>query len=741
MCSCEFKNWIFRVPYRTLKSKARNEGGISLFLFFVSTLPTFLLWLVPPCTSIDASQPLVERVFARASAAEAASPTLDEYRTALTRKYPAHTATINRLLEQYPYWFITLERDYGLTPILAMKNADETEFSILFRDPALFMDIYKHIPHKVGSEEKRASYALLLSNALSISQPNDAYERTLAQALEEDRKADRSRGPKGTSFQRFVNQYPQPQNYFQVLKKEPDRLAVFLELIQEMDYRTVERFISSPNAGAFLLTTGLEGRDLLEEHGEEVLFLSLFLSEADQKRLPELFRCYPDLGLIVEETGMEGFLIFLSTPKFFDRFLSQFYHNSRFGCLLACEYIRTASDHLGQDRFQSIAEGPDRDYLAGALGEIAKRQNEDGTPGYNCIISDPYVTEFLIEFRNRGKDALERFGNYRIAESIIRYWGPSKRQMEVALEAIEKYGPMGIQAVNHFRESNNFKAFSGEYGVKALMILHYKNDPSEQNLISSDKEDALSKYELDAETGAPIPVKTGAVEFVPGYDLVSTCYKTVKNGRFPTLQEIGWSALDAMGIGLSVGTIVGKNLLKNLAKTVGRHGGKALKSVKVSAKTLKESTQSLAQTAYNNIKKTLPKNMTTSNQAGQKKALKNYSDELFKTIGKATKGVGKNLSNDYWFIKLRAYQPNETIQSMWTKCGKWSKAAKIKLMKPAASLNRAFIALRSGATWQTRTINELGEELLPGALCYEGVSALEDRVDEQLRKRLKEKTK
>ena len=226
------------------------------------------------------------------------------------------------------------------------------------------MKIYEHIPRKVGNDEKRANCALLLANALSIAEPSDAYEKALARALDEDRKTDRLTGHKGTSFQRFVNRYPQPQNYFEVLKKEPDRLAAFLELIQEMDHRSIPTFINYPNAGAFLLTTGLEGYDLLKEHGEEVLFLSLFLSEADQKRLPELFHRYPELGLIVEETGMEGFLIFLSVPEFYHRFLSNFYQDRRFGCVLGCEYIKTASEHLGRERFQKIAGGPDRDYLA-----------------------------------------------------------------------------------------------------------------------------------------------------------------------------------------------------------------------------------------------------------------------------------------------------------------------------------------------------------------------------------------
>lgn len=164
-----------------------------------------------------------------------------------------------------------------------MKNQSEADFSVLFRDPELFMEVYEHIPKKVGNDEKRANYALLLSNALSIAEPTKIYEQTLARALAEDRKAIGRNGIRGASFQRFVNQYPQPQNYFQVLKKDTDHLAAFLELIQEMDHRSIPTFINYPNAGAFLLTTGLEGYDLLKEHGEEVLFLSLFLSQLSDR--------------------------------------------------------------------------------------------------------------------------------------------------------------------------------------------------------------------------------------------------------------------------------------------------------------------------------------------------------------------------------------------------------------------------------------------------------------------------
>jgi len=686
-----------------------------------------------------------DKIICSAHASEASCTTLEDYQTALTKKYPTQTATLKNLLNEYPYWVITLEEKYGLPPILAMKNQTEANFAVLFRDPDLFMDVYKHIPKKVGNDEKRSNYALLLCNALAISETTQIYEQNLARALAEDRKSVERYGIKGSSFQRFMNQYPQPQNYFQVLKKNPKQLAVFLELIQEMDYRTVARFISSPNAGAFLLTTGLEGFDLLEKHGEEVLFLSLFLNEADQKRLPELFRRYLDLGLIIEESGMEGFLIFLSAPEFLDRFLSQFYNDRRFGCVLGNEYIKIASEHLGQERFQKIASGPDRDYLSGALAEIAKRHNKDGTPGYNCIISDPYMTELLIEFRNRGKNVLGRFGNYRIAESIIRYWGSSRREMEVAIEAIEQYGLMGIQAINHFRHDDKIKGFSGECGVKALMVLHYIQNPSEQGRIFSDRQDALLKYQLDAGTGYPRSVKTGAVEFVPGYDLVSTCYDSVKHGRLPSIGEVCWSAFDAVDIGFTIVTIGGWKVSSLFVKKAGKTGlkaaGKAAKSAKVVVKPLKKSSQNLVRKGYQNIEQALPKNISSYSQASQKKSLRQFSDDLFKTIHNGTKGVGKNLSNDYWFVKLRAYQPDATIQHVWTNCGKWADAAKIRLVKPVKSSSRSFAAMRPWATWQTRTAKELGEELLLGTLCYEGVSVLEDRVNAQLRKRLKEKTK
>lgn len=695
-----------------------------------------------------------DKIICNAHAARNSFTTLEDYQVYFTKKYPAQKATITALLNEYPYWVITLEGKYGLPPILAMKNQTEANFAVLFRDPDLFMDVYEHIPQKVGTVEKRSSYALLLSNALSISETTQMYEQNLKRALAEDRKSVEMYGIRASNFQRFINQYPQPQNYFQVLKKNSEQLAVFLELIQKMDYRTVARFISSPNAGAFLLTTGLQGCNLLEQHGEEVLFLSLFLSEADQKRLPELFRRYSDLGLVIEETGMEGFLIFLSAPEFFDRFLSQFYNDRRFGCVLGRAYIKMASEHLGQERFQKIAGGMDRGYLVGALGEIAKRHNKDGTPGYNCIISDPYVTEFLIEFRNRGKNVLEHFCNYHIAESIIRYWGPSRREMEVAIEAIEKYGLMGIQAVNHFRHDEKIKDFSGKHGVKALMVLHYTQDPSKQNRIFSDKEDALSKYQLDAGTGYPRSVKTGAVEFVPGYDLVSTCYDSVKHGRLPSSGEVCWSVLDAVDIGLTIASLggwmvggaamkTGKTGLKAVGKAAKRAKvvGTAAKRVKVVAKPLKKSSQNLVRKGYQNIKQTLPKNISSYSQASQKKSLRQCSDDLFKIIRNGTKGVGRNLSHDYWFVKLRVYQPAATIQNVWNNCGKWAHAAKIRLVKPAANLNRSFIAMRPWATWQTRVAKELGEELLLGTLCYEGVSVLEDRVNAQLRKKLKEKIK
>jgi len=726
-------------------SKMRKNWGQLLFLYITIALLTLSWMFFSRIFLYKTVLVFHDKIICIAHASEASCTTLEDYQTALTKKYPAQTATIKNLLNEYPYWVITLEEKYGLPPILAMKNRTEADFAVLFRDPDLFMDVYEHIPKKVGNEEKRANYALLLSNALSISETTQIYEQNLARALAEDSQSIEKYGVRGTSFKRFMNRYPQPQNYFQVLKKNPEQLAVFLEFIQKMDYRTVARFISSPNAGAFLLTTGLEGSYLLEKYGEEVLFLSLFLSEADQKRLPDLFRRYPDLGLVIEETGMEGFLIFLSAPEFFDRFLSQFYNDRRFGCVLGQEYIKMASEHLGQERFQKIAGGLDRDYLTGALGEIAKRYNKDGTPGYNCIISDPYVTEFLIKFRNRGKNVLGRFCNYHIAESIIRYWGPSWREMEVAIEAIEQYGLMGIQAVNHFRHDDKIKVFSGEYGVKALMVLHYIQNPSEQARIFSDREDALSKYQLDAGTGYPRSVKTGAVEFVPGYDLVSTCYDSVKHGRLPSFGEVCWSAFDVVDIGLTIATIGGWEVTGGAVMKAGKAGlksaGKAVKSAKVVAKPLKKSSQNLVRKGYQNIKRALPKNISSYSQGSQKKSLRQFSDDLFKTIRNGTKGVGRNLSNDYWFVKLRAYQPNATIQNVWTNCGKWAHAAKIRLVKPVESSNRSFAAMRPWATWQTRAAKELGEELLLGTLCYEGVSVLEDRVTAQLRKRLKEKTK
>ena len=49
--------------------------------------------------------------------------------------------------------------------------------------------------------------------------------------------------------------------------------------------------------------------------------------------------------------------------------------------------------------------------------------------------------------------------------------------------------------------------------------------------------------------------------------------------------------------------------------------------------------------------------------------------------------------------------------------------------------------MRSGGTWQTRAAGQLSEELVLSTVCYEGVSALEDRVNAQLIRRLKERAK
>ena len=146
---------------------------------------------------------------------------------------------------------------------------------------------------------------------------------------------------------------------------------------------------------------------------------------------------------------------------------------------------------------------------------------------------------------------------------------------------------MGVQAVNHFRHDDQIKPFSGEQGVKALMVLHYK-DPSEYQRIFSDKEDALSQYRLDPKTGVPISVETGFIEFVQGYDLVSTCYLSVKHGRFPNLTEIGYSVLDVADIGLTIVSFGAGGAILKGAKTGFTAGTKAAKTAKVVYKAAKE---------------------------------------------------------------------------------------------------------------------------------------------------------
>jgi hypothetical protein len=660
------------------------------------------------------------------SPATQAKNTMESYRQMLSGKYPEYSSDLKRLLEEYPYWVITLEEEYGLPPLLAMLKTSEDQFALLFRNPALFNDIYQAIPEQINRKGQRAKYALLLANAMSLSEPDESYLNAFKQAKFQDQRQIHTSNSQ-SAVQRFLQQYPQPRNYFEILKQDPQQFNLFLDLIQNMDHRLIALFIDYPNAGEFLLQTGLEGYDLLMEYGEEILFLSIFLDPVDQKRLPDLFRHYQELGLVVEELGLEGFLSFLALPDFYSKFIRKFSADRRNGVLLAYEYVQVALEHLGSDQFDRMVTGPDQDYLVDALTDIARRETKDGSPAYLSLLNDPYVTEFVLAHRNQAVELVGQFGNLNVAEMITQHWNFSYKSREAAIQAINQFGFMGVQALYRFSRDKTIKEAVAEYGVKALMVFHYKS-PGEYRRIFSDGHDSLAEYELEPMTGYPLHVKSSVVEFVPGHDLVKNAYFAVKHQRLPTFGEVVFMGVDVADIALYFIPFIppgaGKAAIqwaKSASLTASKVGRKSV------SKPLKSNRQKIEQ----GMDQILPHknyNANTAKKNSLNRKVGAESRDVLQSIRKSTAKIDYNLNENYWLLKARSYIPDQNLDQLINRTSKWLKKAGVNPVDIPKS-NHPDLKIFSP---RVVLLKHLKAELALTTLCYVGASALNRNINNRM---------
>jgi hypothetical protein len=489
-------------------------------------------------------------------------------------------------------------------------------------------------------------------------------------------------------------------------------------MIQNMDHRLIALFIDYPNAGEFLLQTGLDGYDLLMEYGEEILFLSIFLDPADQKRLPDLFSHYHDIGLVVEELGLEGFLSFLTLPDFYSKFIRKFSTDRRFGSLLAYEYAQVALEHLGSDQFDRMVTGPDQDYLVDALTDIARRETKDGSPAYLSLLNDPYVTEFVLAHRNQAVDLVSQFGNLNVAGMITQHWGFSYKSREAALQAIHQFGFMGIQALYRFSHDKVIKDFVAEYGVKALMLFHYKN-PGEYGRIFSDGHDTLAEYELEPLTGYPFHVKSSVVEFIPGYDLVKPAYLAVKHQRLPTFGEAVFMGMEVVSIFPPLRAVKAASQGAKSAARIGSKVGR--KSV---SKTLKSSRHKIDQ-GMDRILSHKKHDVDTVQKKYLSRKVGTESLDVLQSIRRSTAKIDYKLNENYWLLKARSYNPDQTLDQLMSRTFKWSKKAG---MKSADIPKSNHPDLKKLSPRGEILLRYLKEEMVLTTLCYVGVSALERNI-------------
>jgi len=634
-----------------------------------------------------------------------------EYLDGYLKKYPLYKKEIKYVFPYYTAWLIEGEEKYGILPFIAFYYTNENNRYVLYQNFRKFHDVYNIISKKYNSDKEEVKVKITLKfitlfNYTSKRSLKEYYKKGLKNAEDKDKRLKTNRYVKA-----FLRNNPAPVNYLeQVLRSDKKKLDIILNEVDKLSYSSFKFILNYPNALPFILNAGEVGFEVIKKYQIEPLFISLFLEEEKIKDFAEeLNRSNEYLYYLIAYYGLDGYIIYHEFKEFFTLLADEIDADNEFKALLSYKIIKAKVGENNEklNDLKTLLSKTDITTLAVKLGKISNTENTDGSKGYYSLVEDnSYVIDLFVNSLKK-KEEVERiiknYGNYKVAKLIIVYY---KDLSEIAIEAVNRYGHMGIQALKHFRMDDRTINWIKKYRVKGLMVIHY-NFGEDYNTIYERGKDYLDDYTLEKETGRPKHKKTGFGEFLPGYDIIKLLYNSVKYGYSPTLGELLWSGLDVADIAITLTTL---------------GAGKTITSA---IRTAKKVTKGIKKSKRMKLLSKFKKPRIKFKKVTKNTKLKEYIESGLKGIKLSSNVTGKRLKEKL----LLLYKNGKNLESIKSVLRKNKKILQ-KLGLRSLKANSTSFSKRKVLPWlKNRLRPALKQELLAGTIGYTGIHNFEKFIE------------
>ena len=513
----------------------------------------------------------------------------DRYYNALIERFPKYRKVIDKLYNGYSGWIIPLAERHGIAPLIALSEVDKDKMElmlpIIYKYANIFMDIYNKLEKTIPQERNRAKIAFLLLNAFSLPDDNQwtQYQNILERAKHEDSLAS-FRGIEANRYaKQILDSTFMPENFIEKLKKNPEEYQTLLQELSQADTEVLTACAHYPNALAFLMNTGKEGIRLIESTGGQIVMLSWFLSDDEQKKLPIQFRQYPQLAEALKYCGADAYFTIMINPDMFFLLFSNLRGDIAERYIMSYAVLCCQTENIEAiNFFKNLSKDKSRKlaYAAAELMNLPDKaeDEEDGANMGNTLapITESFFFPFVDRYGDLAIDACKNFSSMvDVSRLMMEAWNGDEQDITPLLQVIKDYRDMGLQAAIYFRNNTDTQQFLLNYprsSQRTTLIMFWLYDAlskySYTGNISGREEQAkamLDRYDPDHHTGLPINKKKGlsVVEFIPGYDFVIPIANWLKYGQTPTIGEYFFAAIDLVQV-LPV-AIAGASVIKGIA--------------------------------------------------------------------------------------------------------------------------------------------------------------------------------
>ena len=530
--------------------------------------------------------------------AKLSRPANDSEYEELAAKFPKHRQVISKLYGKYSGWVTEIAESYGISPLLAVYGHDDAEgvWPILRRDIGIFTEIFDALGGLQLPENARASTALDILTAFTVCDSEDIakyYSGVKSAGLKDSGMS--FTGRKANYYARKIPDSPlMPANLLHELKaNDPECYGKLLHEISRADYDTLKAFCDYPNGLTFLINTGREGSRLIDETGGQIIVLSWFLPDDEQKRLPETFRKYPRLSEALKICGADSFFTVMLCPELFFS-LSELLEGTKHERFIMAYAVILSQSNAGVEavNFLNTLSPDSRRKIARYTAEIMNLPDDDNNFGGSLApVNEALFMKFVLRYGDGAAEMCRKFSSLLdVSKLLMTDWRGDVQDVSPVIEAVKDFGLMGLQAAIHFRFAGNIQGLILNHPnvsrrKELLMFMLYDNVTGHKYTENIAKLDNAAKfllenYTIDRYTGEPLEIEESTASYIagyiPGHDVIAPIYNYVRYGKMPTVSECLEGAMDLMELvpmAKSAVTVVkeiakggGKKILEEYAK-------------------------------------------------------------------------------------------------------------------------------------------------------------------------------